>query len=130
MSQNISSLQGKKVLVVDDSHSQRAGVVKLYEKLRCRVIGRAENGIEALKKIKELKPEIVSLDIIMPDMDGIECYQNISEKHPEIKVLFLSCLVKNEEVRNVLTKKINPNILLPKPCEIDTLSNALLSLYK
>ena len=130
MSPNTESLKGKKVLVVDDSHSQRAEVVRLYQKLGCQVIGRAENGLEALKKIEQLKPEIVSLDIIMPDMDGIECYKVILEKYPEVKVVFLSCLVKNAEVREILTKNIDPAILLPKPCDADILVKALSGLYQ
>jgi len=127
--QTTTSLKGKRVLVVDDSRSQMTGVIALYKELGCEVVGQAENGIEALKKIKELHPEIVSLDIIMPDMDGIECYQNISKNYPEIKVIFLSCLVKNLEVREVLTKKIDPAILLPKPCEKEVLLKALTNLW-
>ena len=122
-------LKGKKVLVVDDSHSQREGVIKLYKELGCQVIGRAENGVEALQKITELDPEIISLDIIMPYMDGVECYKRISKVYPEIKVVFLSCLVKNSEVREVLTKNIDSDILLPKPCTKEKLNSALSKLY-
>ena len=121
---------GKKVLVVDDSHSQRAGVIKLYEQLGCEVIGRAENGIDALEKVAKLQPEIVSLDIIMPDMDGVECYKRVTKEYPHIKVLFLSCLVKNKEVREVLTKNIDPKILLPKDCNKEVLSKALQGFYQ
>lgn len=122
-------LQGKTVLVVDDSSEQREAVAALYQELGCKVVGQAEDGLETLSKVKELSPDIVSLDIIMPNMDGIECYKNISENHPEVKVLFLSCLAKNFEVRDALVKKIDASILLPKPCERDVLEKAVLALY-
>lgn len=129
MSEQKDLLQGKKVLVVDDSKDQRQAITGLYKDLGCQVIGEAEDGLETLDKIEELKPEIVSLDIIMPNMDGIECYSKISKDYPEIKVVFLSCLAKNSEVREILTKKIDSQILLSKPCEKEVLKKALLRLY-
>lgn len=122
-------LKGKKVLIVDDSKGQREAASSLYRDLGCQVVGEAEDGVETLVKIEELKPDIVSLDIIMPNMDGIECFNKIQKDYPEIKVLFLSCLAKNSEVRDILTKKISSDILLSKPCEKDVLQKALLNLY-
>ena len=129
MTEEIQTLKGKKVLVVDDSIDQRKTVESLYREIGCVVIGEAEDGLEALDKIVELSPDIVSLDIIMPNMDGIECYEKILEKNLDVKVLFLSCLAKNSEVREVLTRKLDSSILLPKPCEKDVLIKALLGLY-
>ena len=129
MSEKSEVLQGKKVLVVDDSKEQRAIAAALYTELGLSVVGEAEDGLEAIEKLEELKPDIISLDIIMPNMDGIECYSKISKDCPDTKVLFLSCLAKNSEVREILTNKIDSSILLSKPCDIEVLHKALLKLY-
>lgn len=129
MDEQAQILREKKVLIVDDSSVQRKAVAALYHEIGCQVVGEAEDGLETLAKLEELKPDIVSLDIIMPNMDGIECYRKIIQEKPEVKVLFLSCLVKNTEVRDILSHKIDPSILLPKPCDKEVLLKALLGLY-
>ena len=124
------SLKGRKILVVDDSPEQRQLVESLYNEIGCTVVGGAEDGLDALAKLEELKPDVVSLDIIMPNMDGIECYEKILSKAPGVKVLFMSCLAKNPEVREALAQKVESSLLLPKPCEQEVLVKALLGLYQ
>ena len=124
------NLKGKRILVVDDSPEQRQLVQSLYTEIGCTVVGEAKDGLDALGKIEEHKPDVVSLDIIMPNMDGIECYDKILKNSPGVKVLFMSCLAKNPEVREALAQKVNSSLLLPKPCEQEVLVKALLDLYQ
>lgn len=130
MSEAAQILQGKKVLVVDDSAEQRKLMADLYRSLGCTVVGEAGDGLEALSQVDKEKPDIVSLDIIMPNMDGIECHKRLQGDYPDIKVLFVSCLVKNTEIRDILTGKLDASILVPKPCEKEVLMKALMSLYE
>lgn len=61
-----------KVLIVDDSRTSRRILRGILEKAECEVIGEAENGEQGYLKYKELNPDIVTMDITMPVMDGIE----------------------------------------------------------
>ena len=65
--------QMKKVLIVDDAAFIRKTLKLMLEKYGFEVVGEAENGIAAMMKIQTLDPDIVTLDITMPDMDGIAC---------------------------------------------------------
>ena len=62
-----------KVLIVDDSADMRESLRAKYESFGYQVVGEARDGLEGLQMMKELQPNFVSLDIIMPEMDGIEC---------------------------------------------------------
>ena len=104
-------------------------IAEFYESFGCTVVGEASDGVEALLQVEKKKPEIVSLDIIMPNMDGVECYRKLQKDHPQVKVLFVSCLIKNSEVRDILITKLDPSILVPKPCEKEVLRKAVLGLY-
>jgi len=68
-----------KVLIVDDAAFIRAQLKQLLIENGFEVVGEAENGKVALEKIKELKPDIVTLDITMPEMNGIECMAEIKK---------------------------------------------------
>ena len=67
------------VLVVEDERLVRESIVVFLESLGYSIAGEAENGIEGLKKVKELEPDLVIMDIKMPEMDGIEAAKRIQE---------------------------------------------------
>lgn len=81
-----------KVLIVDDAAFIRAQLKQLLEANDFEVVGEAENGKEALKKIDELRPDIVTLDITMPEMDGIECMAQISKLDYKPVVIMVSAM--------------------------------------
>ncbi|MDD3394255.1 MAG: response regulator [Anaerotignum sp.] len=68
-----------KVLIVDDASFIRVQLKKLLMQNNFEVVGEAENGKVALEKIRELYPDIATLDITMPEMDGIECMGEIKK---------------------------------------------------
>lgn len=79
------------VMIVDDHQIVRDGLKAiLHNEEGIAVIAEAENGRNALRLIKELKPEIVIMDIAMPDMNGIDATRRISAEYPDVKVLMLS----------------------------------------
>ena len=66
------------------------------------VIGEAENGLEAVRKYKELKPDIVTMDITMPEMTGIEALKEIIKIDPKAKVVMLSAMEQESMVKEAI----------------------------
>src|SRR4030067_1221089 len=85
-----------KVLIVDDSAFMRNTLSSMIsEDPEIKVIGIARNGIEAVEKVALLKPDIVTLDIEMPKMNGIEALKQIMSKTP-VPVLMVSSLTSDD----------------------------------
>jgi len=82
----------KTVLVVDDSAMMRKIVMKLLKEADYEVIGQASGGQQAIQRYQELKPDFVTMDITMPDMDGISAGVEIMTFSPDAKILFMSNL--------------------------------------
>ena len=81
-----------KLLIVDDSMMMRDTIERYLEDYDLTIIGTASNGAEALKIIESDKPDVVTLDITMPEMDGLECLENIMKINPETKVMIITAL--------------------------------------
>jgi len=81
------------VLIVDDSALMRRSVKAILEKSdKIEVVGAARDGVDALAKARDLKPDLVTLDINMPNMDGLTCLAHLKEEHPAITVVMVSSL--------------------------------------
>lgn len=80
-----------RVLVVDDSYFMRQAIAKILESAGMEVVGQAKNGKEAVELVPKLKPSVVTMDIEMPVMTGIEALKEIMAKHP-VPVLMVSTL--------------------------------------
>ena len=104
------------VLIVDDSHALRQELRVQFERLGHRVVGEATNGIEALEQISELKPDLVSLDIIMPEMDGIECYRMMRHLESPPRCLLVSALADEDRVVETYGNEISPQHYVSKGC--------------
>jgi DNA-binding NarL/FixJ family response regulator len=86
-----------RVLLADDHAIVRAGVRMLLETdAELEIVGEAGNGREAVALSDELRPDVIVMDIMMPDMDGFEATREIKKKHPECNVLVLS-MYDNEQ---------------------------------
>jgi len=82
----------KKVLIVDDTKFMRDILKNILKKKELEVIGEAANGKEAVLKYQELKPDLVTMDIIMPEMDGIEAVKKIMQIDPSARILMCSAM--------------------------------------
>lgn len=84
-----------RVMVVDDSVVVRRLIMRVLEEdPLIEVVGAASNGAVALKKIPELKPDILTLDIEMPEMDGLETLMHLRQAHPGLRVIMFSTLTE------------------------------------
>ncbi len=81
-----------KVLVVDDAAFMRMMIKDILVKGGHEVVGEAENGRVAVQKYQELMPDIVTMDITMPEMEGIEALKEIRKQHPAAKVIMCSAM--------------------------------------
>lgn len=79
-----------KILIVDDSRTSRKILKGILENAGYEVAGEATNGLEGYDKYVELKPDIVTMDITMPVLDGIEALKKIKGDYPDAKVVMVT----------------------------------------
>ena len=91
-----------KVLIVDDATFVRAQLRQLLEKNDFEVVGEAGNGKVALEMIQKLKPDIVTLDITMPEMDGLECMKEIKKLDYLPTVIMISAMGQESFVQQAI----------------------------
>lgn len=92
----------KTVLIADDAAFMRLTLKKLLSENGFDVVAEAENGVVAVDKYKEYKPDIVTMDITMPEMSGIEALKKIIESDPEAKVIIVSAMGQEHLVREAI----------------------------
>ena len=83
---------GNKVLVVDDAAFMRMMIKDILRKGGYEVIGEAEDGSKAVEKFRELHPDLVTMDITMPDMDGISAVKEIRKIDPNAMIIMCSAM--------------------------------------
>jgi two-component system, chemotaxis family, chemotaxis protein CheY len=103
----------KKVLIVDDAAFMRMAIKKILEKNGFEVIGEAENGERGVQKYKESKPDIVTMDMTMPEMTGIEALKAIREFDPKAKVVMVSAMGQEVFIREAVIQGAKSFIVKP-----------------
>lgn len=82
----------KRVLVVDDALIMRAIIKDTAKHAGWEIAGEAKTGAEAVERFRELKPDLVTLDIVMPQMDGVEALRTIRAENPDARVVMISAI--------------------------------------
>ena len=108
------------VLVCDDAIFMRTMISDILSQAGFEVVGEAESGLQAVAKYRELKPDLVTMDIVMPDMGGIEAVREICKSDPEAKILMCSAMGQQALVveaiqagaKDVVVKPFQPSRVL------------------
>jgi NarL family two-component system response regulator LiaR len=88
-----------RVLIVDDHPVVRRGIRSLLaDEDGIQVIGEAVDGKEALERYGQLKPDVVLMDLVMPEMNGVEAIQRITADHPEARILVMTSFAADDKV--------------------------------
>lgn len=80
------------LMIVDDSNIIRNRIERSFKDTDIKILATAANGIEALQKFKEFKPDLMTMDLTMPEMDGLECIQEIVALGTGVSILVISAL--------------------------------------
>ena len=106
-----------RVLVVDDAAFMRMMVKDILSKNGYEVVGEAENGMKAVEKYNETKPDLVLMDITMPEMDGIDALKGIREKDPNACVIMCSAMGQQAMVIEAIQSGAKDFIVKPFQAE-------------
>ena len=88
----------KRGLVVDDSPYIQKELTKILEKHGCEIVGTASNGLEAVKRYKELKPDFVTLDLVMPQMGGLQTLVLLKKIDLQALVIMVSSMSGKDKI--------------------------------
>ncbi len=104
----------KKVLIVDDATFIRNRIKKIVEKIEyADVIGEASNGDDAITLYKELKPDLVTMDLIMPQSDGVKAIEEIMKYDKKAKIIVISAMGQELTITEALGKGAKEYIKKP-----------------
>lgn len=113
----------KRIMVVDDSRMMELQIKKLLEDTEYEVAAYCENGEEAIARYDEVNPDVVTMDIIMPGIDGLEAAQVLMYEHDEAKIIMISSLGDDDMLQEVYG--IGAQAVLFKPLTREALLAAL-----
>ena len=101
------------IMVVDDAAFMRVSLIKIIQKAGHRIIDEAENGQEAVIKYKEIEPDLVTMDITMPKMNGLEAVKKITEYDSNANIIMCSAMGQKALVIETIDAGARDFILKP-----------------
>ncbi|WP_420578223.1 response regulator [Ekhidna sp.] len=118
----------ERLLIVDDSSVMRRTIEKNLADYDLEIIGQASNGVEAVQMVMDHKPDVVTLDITMPEMDGIACLEEIMKINPATKVMIITALA--DKLTGLIALDKGARGFMYKPVNSDDLARAFDKLLK
>jgi len=112
-----------KVLIVDDAAFMRMMIKDILQKNNFEVVGEASNGLIAVEMYKKERPDVVTMDITMPDMDGIEAVKAIKAFDPSAKIIMCSAMGQQSMVMDAI--KAGARDFIVKPFQADRVLEAI-----
>ncbi len=114
---------GKRILITDDTAFMRMTLRNVLEKNGYEVVAEAEDGLQAVERYQQLKPDLVTMDITMPNMDGITAIKKIMDQDPQAKIVVVSAMGQKALVIEALNSGAKDFIV--KPFQPDRIVEAL-----
>ncbi|MGA0038668.1 MAG: response regulator [Pirellulales bacterium] len=109
----------KRLLVVDDALIMRAMIKDLAKQAGWEIAGEATNGREGIERYRELRPDLVTLDIVMPELDGVEALRALREEFPEAAVVMVTAIDQKEKLSECI--RLGARDFIVKPFDRDHL---------
>ena len=113
----------KNVLICDDAAFMRMMIKDILTKNGYNVVGEAENGAKAIEKYNETKPDLVLMDITMPEMDGIQALKKIKESDP--KAMVIMCSAMGQQAMVIESIQSGAKDFIVKPFQADRVLEAV-----
>jgi len=117
-----------KLMIVDDSNIMRRRIERSNQFEELELVGTASNGLEALDMFKKTDPDVVTMDLTMPQMDGIECISKLVVLKPAVRILVISALADKATAVEAMEKGANG--FLNKPFTDRQLNEAIADLMR
>ena len=114
------------LMIVDDSNIIRRKIERCNDSDKFRVVAAAANGVEALELFKQTRPQVVTMDLTMPEMDGIACIQQLMALEPDLRILVISAL--SDKATGIDALKKVPVVFYVNPLPMSNCWKHLLSL--
>ncbi len=108
-----SVLKGKRILIVDDAAIIRIMLTKIFKKHDMEVVGQAGTGEEAIQLYSIVKPDLVTMDITMPGLDGVSTICEIISADPDAKIVVVSALGQQKKMQRALAAGARDYLLKP-----------------
>ena len=112
-----------KILIVDDSRTSRKILRTILEGAGHEVIGEAVDGVDGVNKFQELSPEITTLDITMPNMDGLDALKEIKKLNADAKVIMVTAAGQQNKMVEAI--KSGASEFVTKPFEADEITGLI-----
>lgn len=117
---------GSRVLITDDAAFMRMMLKDIFEKAGYEVVGEARNGAEALSMFEDLHPDLVTMDITMPEVDGITGCKSIMMKYPNANIVMCSAMGQQAMVLDAIKAGAKDFIVKPfEPKKVIEVANKL-----
>lgn len=114
------------LLIADDAPLIRRLIADAARRLNWRIVAEAANGREAVEQFRHSQPDVVTLDLVMPDYDGLYAFRGIRQEHPSARVVIVSAVEPGAMMAQI--QALGPQAFLSKPFSCDQLLTTLRSL--
>lgn len=127
MARDVGSSMTRRVLIVDDAVVMRMMIKGILAKSGFDIVGEAQNGVEAVEKYVELRPDLVTMDVVMPEMDGIAAVKQILNHDPSARIVM--CTSMGQQALVVEAIQAGAKSFITKPFQppkiVETLNKVL-----
>lgn len=117
-----------RLMIVDDSNIIRNRIQRIYNANDFTLVATASNGAEALEKFEIFRPDVVTMDLTMPQMDGLECIEKLVARDSNVRILVVSAL--SDKLTGIKALELGASGFLCKPFSEEELAEALSELVE